>query len=94
VFADRCSLVRSVSVSSHFTWSSVTFQVFWSDNGDLVSITTDESFYILKFDQSKLEEAKENPELVTEDGIADVFSEVGLFIAVVVFCLFMVNLKS
>nr|CAB3232869.1 coatomer subunit beta'-like [Phallusia mammillata] len=49
--------------------------VFWSDNGDLVCITTEESFYILKFNQSKLEESKENPDLVTEDGVTDVFSE-------------------
>ena len=52
------------------------FQVFWSDNGDLVAITTDESFYILKYDSSKIDEAKDNPEMVTEDGISDVFSEV------------------
>ena len=53
-------------------------QVFWSDNGDLVAITTEESFYILKYDPSKIDEAKENPELVTEDGITDVFSDVSL----------------
>ena len=50
--------------------------MFWSDNGDLCCITTEESFYILKYDQSKLEEAKENTDLVTEDGITDVFSDV------------------
>jgi len=48
--------------------------VFWSDIGDLCCITTEDSFFILKYDQAKVDEAKEDPELVTEDGITDVFS--------------------
>ena len=53
--------------------------MFWSDNGDLCCITTDESFYILRYDQNKVDEAKENPELVDEDGISNAFDDVGNF---------------
>jgi len=49
--------------------------VFWSDNGDLCCIATDESFYILRYDQNKVDEAKDNPELVDEDGISNAFDD-------------------
>ncbi len=47
--------------------------MFWSDGCELVCITTDESFFILKFDSEAIEKSKENPESVTEDGIDDAF---------------------
>lgn len=64
---ETCDLIRRIEITPK--------NVFWSDNGDLCCIATEESFYILKYDASKLDEAKENPDLVTEDGITDVFSE-------------------
>uniref|UniRef100_H2ZKI7 Coatomer subunit beta' n=1 Tax=Ciona savignyi TaxID=51511 RepID=H2ZKI7_CIOSA len=64
---EHLELVRRIEINPK--------NVFWSDNGDLVCITADESFYILKYDQSKIEESKENTDLVTEDGITDAFSD-------------------
>ncbi|CAK8698584.1 coatomer subunit beta'-like isoform X2 [Clavelina lepadiformis] len=64
---ENLELVRRIEINPK--------NVFWSDNGDLVCITTEESFYILKYDQSKVEEAKENSDLITEDGITDVFND-------------------
>jgi len=49
--------------------------VYWSDVGDLCCITTEDSFFILRYDQDKVDESKENPELIGEDGICDAFSD-------------------
>ena len=53
------------------------FQVFWSDNDDLVTICTDDSFYVLKFNVDKVNESKDNPDMVTEDGVEDAFDVSG-----------------
>ena len=41
-------------------------------------ISTDESFFILKYSQDVVDQAKDNKESVTEDGIEDAF-DVGIF---------------
>lgn len=51
--------------------------IFWSDNGDLVSIASEDSFFILRYDQNKLAEAQDNKDLVTEDGIENSFDVLG-----------------
>nr|XP_039250416.1 coatomer subunit beta'-like isoform X2 [Styela clava] len=51
--------------------------IYWSDNGDLVCLATDESFFILRYDQNKIAEAQENPDLVSEDGIENSFDVLG-----------------
>ena len=43
--------------------------IYWSENGELVCISTDESFFILKFCQEVVDAAKDNKDAVTEDGI-------------------------
>lgn len=48
-------------------------QIFWSENGELVCIATEDSFFILKFKAEAVEKAKEDKEKVTEDGIEDAF---------------------
>jgi len=64
---DTLDLIRRIEITPK--------NVFWSDNGDLCCITTDESFFILKYDQNKVDEAKDNPELIDEDGISDAFDD-------------------
>lgn len=49
------------------------FQIYWSENGELMCISTDESFFILKYKQEAVDQAAENSDLVTEDGIEDAF---------------------
>ena len=47
--------------------------MFWSDSGELVAISTEESFFILKFSSEAVEKARENPESISEDGIEEAF---------------------
>lgn len=48
-------------------------QIFWSENGELVCIATEESYFILKYSSEAVENAKEAKDKVTEDGIEDAF---------------------
>ena len=43
-------------------------------------ISTEESFYILKYNADAADRAKENPELITEDGIEEAFDVIIFFI--------------
>lgn len=48
--------------------------VFWSDNGELCCIATEDSYYILKYSQEAMARGLENKEeLMTEDGFEDAF---------------------
>jgi len=51
-------------------------QVFWSGTGSLVAITSEDSFYILRFDRdaynAKLEEGAE----ITDEGVEEAFEVV------------------
>lgn len=86
IFGGHLLGVRTTQGLSFYTWETLELvrrieitprNVFWSDNGDLVCLATEESFFILKYDQDKLGEAQENKELVTEDGIEDAFDVLG-----------------
>ncbi|XP_065314583.1 coatomer subunit beta'-like isoform X2 [Gordionus sp. m RMFG-2023] len=48
--------------------------VYWSETGSLITITTDDNYFILKYNQDIVAQSKENKELVTEDGIEDAFA--------------------
>lgn len=54
--------------------------VYWSENGELVSIATEDSYYVLRFNESAYGAAKEKEtkEGFTEDGFEDAF-DVNLF---------------
>ncbi|XP_071946200.1 coatomer subunit beta'-like [Antedon mediterranea] len=62
---ETTSLVRRIEI--------IPKNVFWSVNGELVCIATEESFFILKFDQDAVAKAQEANEDVTEDGIEEAF---------------------
>lgn len=47
--------------------------VYWSETSDLVSIVTDESFYILLYQKEVLEKVLSKNEEIDEDGIEDAF---------------------
>ena len=75
--------VRSVNGLSFYDWETSELirrieitpkLVFWSENGELVCIACEDSFYVLKYSADCLAKAKENPELMTEDGIEDAFA--------------------
>ncbi len=74
--------VRSTSGLSFYDWETTDLirrieitpkSVIWSENGELVAIACEDSFYVLRYNQDCLAKAKENPELMTEDGIEDAF---------------------
>jgi len=75
--------VRSVSGLSFYDWETTELirrieitpkLIYWSENGELICIACEESFYVLRYNPECLEGAKENPELMTEDGIEDAFT--------------------
>ena len=51
--------------------------MLWNEGGELLCITTDESFFILKYSSEAVDKARNSQEGVTEDGIEDAF-EVGI----------------
>ena len=80
--------VKSVSGLAFYEWETTELvrrieispkNVFWSENGELVCITTEESFFILKYSQEAVEAARSsgNKEDITEDGIEDAFEVIG-----------------
>jgi coatomer subunit beta' len=50
--------------------------VYWSENGELCCITTDESFFVLKYNAEAVEKARDSRE-VGEDGIEEAFDVIG-----------------
>jgi coatomer subunit beta' len=83
IYGGQLMGVKSVSGLSFYDWETTDLirrieitskLVFWSENGELVCIACEDSFYILKYNSECLQSAKENPELMTEDGIEDAFS--------------------
>uniref|UniRef100_F1KTB4 Beta'-coat protein n=1 Tax=Ascaris suum TaxID=6253 RepID=F1KTB4_ASCSU len=61
------SLIRRIEIAAR--------HVYWSDSGEMVAITGEDSFYILKYNREAVENA--NPAEVTADGIEDAFDVIG-----------------
>lgn len=77
--------VRSVSGLTFYDWDSLDLvrrieiqprAVYWSDNGRLVCLATEDSYYILGFDQDQVTKAKDAGE-VAEDGVEAAFNVLG-----------------
>lgn len=47
--------------------------VYWTENGNLVCLATDDSYFILKYDASVVTRARETNEGISEDGIENAF---------------------
>lgn len=74
--------VRSVSGLSFYDWETTELVrrieitpklVYWSENGQLICIACEDSFYVLQYNAEAFENAKGDPELMTEDGVEDAF---------------------
>lgn len=74
--------VRSVSGLSFYDWETTELVrrieitpklIYWSENGQLICIACDDSFYVLQYNAEAFENAKSDPELLTEDGVEDAF---------------------
>ncbi|KAK2184091.1 hypothetical protein NP493_283g04003 [Ridgeia piscesae] len=78
--------VRSVSGLAFYDWETTELVrrieitpkcIFWNESGELLAISTDESYFVLRYSSEAVEKARENPETMTEDGIEDAFDVVG-----------------
>lgn len=75
--------VRSVTGLAFYDWETLELvrrieiqprHVFWSENGELVCLATEDSYFILKYDSSVVSQAQETKEGLTEDGVEDAFT--------------------
>jgi len=75
--------VRSVTGLAFYDWETLELvrrietqprHVFWSENGELVCLATEESYFILKYDSSVVAQAHETQDGLTEDGVEDAFT--------------------
>jgi len=62
-------LIRRIEITSK--------QVYWSENGDMVCIATEESYFVLKYNAEAVAHAQETKEGVSEDGIDEAFDVLG-----------------
>jgi len=53
--------------------SNIFYQITWSQNGELVCIATEESYYVLRYNPQAVVSSTTNKDLITEDGIEDAF---------------------
>ena len=52
-------------------------QLYWSENGDMVCIATEESYFILKYNAEAVALAQETREGISEDGVDEAFDVLG-----------------
>ncbi|XP_027196534.2 coatomer subunit beta' [Dermatophagoides pteronyssinus] len=67
---DSLELIRRIEIQPK--------NVYWSENGELVAICAEDSFYILRYNAEAVVTARENKsDTITEDGIEDAFDVIG-----------------
>ncbi|ETN73300.1 hypothetical protein NECAME_04298 [Necator americanus] len=64
---ETAQMVRRIEIAAK--------HVYWSDNGEMVAICGDDSFYVLKYNPDAFVNA--SPEEITEDGVEDTFEVIG-----------------
>ncbi|KAK6621782.1 Coatomer subunit beta' [Polyplax serrata] len=78
--------VRSSSGLGLYDWESLELirridiqpkHVFWNESGELVCLATEDGYFILKYNQSAVEKARQDKQLITEDGIEESFDVLG-----------------
>jgi len=78
--------VKSPSGLAFYDWDSLELirrieiqpkMVIWSENGELVAIATEDSYFILSYDQNAFASAESKGEEVTEDGVESAFDVLG-----------------
>lgn len=65
---ENLTLVRRIEIQPR--------AVYWSDNGKLVCLATEDSYYILSYDSDEVQRARDNEE-TAEDGVESAFSVLG-----------------
>lgn len=78
--------VKSPSGLAFYDWESQNLirrieitpkHVYWSENGELVCISTEDSYFILKYNGEAVATAQETNQGISEDGIDDAFDVLG-----------------
>eukprot|EP00095_Tigriopus_kingsejongensis_P011235 maker-scaffold414_size178625-snap-gene-0.28 protein:Tk11235 transcript:maker-scaffold414_size178625-snap-gene-0.28-mRNA-1 annotation:"vesicle coat complex beta" len=86
IFGGHLLGVKSPSGLSLFDWETLSLvrrieiqpkNVFWSENGDLLCISTEESYFILAYDQNAIAKAAEEQAEESDDGIEAAFEVLG-----------------
>ena len=74
--------VRSINSLAFYDWDTLTLirridiqprGVFWSENGELVCISTEDSYFVLRYDAEAVAKSLETKEGLTEDAGIEVF---------------------
>ncbi|KAF8793648.1 Coatomer subunit beta' like protein [Argiope bruennichi] len=86
IFGGHMLGVKSISGLAFYDWETLDLirrieiqpkHVYWSENGELVCIAAEDSFYILRYNAEAFTEAKQHPENISEDGIEESFDVLG-----------------
>jgi coatomer subunit beta' len=86
IFGGHLLGVRASNTLSFYDWETLELirrieilvkHVFWSDSNELVCVSSDDSFYILKYDSEAVQRALTTNEGVDEDGIESAFDVIG-----------------
>jgi len=85
IFGGAMLGVRSSSSLAFYEWDNLTLirrieiqpkGVFWSENGELVCISTEDSYFILRYDADAVAKSLETKEGLTDDaGIEVIFKK-------------------
>ncbi|CAF4360635.1 unnamed protein product [Adineta steineri] len=82
IFGGSLLGVRSYSGLTFYDWETTSLIrrieivpkiIYWSQNGELACIATEESYYILRYNPQAVAAAVSNKDLISEDGIEDAF---------------------
>jgi hypothetical protein len=74
--------VKSISGLAFYDWETTELirrieisprAVYWSENGELVAIATDDSYFVLKYNEGAVGRARETKDRISEDGYDDAF---------------------
>ncbi|CAL1283833.1 unnamed protein product [Larinioides sclopetarius] len=86
IFGGHMLGVKSISGLAFYDWETLDLvrrieiqpkHVYWSENGELVCIAAEDSFYILRYKAEAVTDAKQHPESISEDGIEESFDVLG-----------------
>jgi coatomer subunit beta' len=86
IFGGQLLGVKSVSGLAFYDWETqdlvrrIEIQpkaVYWSENGELCCIATEDSYFVLKLNSELVAAAADNKDKITEDGVEDAFEVLG-----------------
>ncbi|XP_055929433.1 coatomer subunit beta'-like isoform X2 [Argiope bruennichi] len=92
IFGGHMLGVKSISGLAFYDWETLDLvrrieiqpkNIYWSESGELVSIATDETFYILRYNSEAVMKVKHFKTPIPEDGIEQAFEVLGMHVETV-----------